>query len=200
MQAPILTSCILVLLALLPAAALDNGLGLRPQLAFNSWNIFACKVNETVLMRTMDLFVSTGLRDAGWGASALGNVIGVDDCWAHSRDPVTNEIQSDPVSFPSGMQALVDYAHARGLGFGLYSSNSPSTCAGRPGSFGYEAQDAATYARWGVDLLKYGEFLCWHLPPAALLCSSPSCKPATCSALLPSPHPALPSFPPSHPS
>ena len=101
----------------------------------------------------------------------------MDDCWAHSRD-TNGTIVADPVSFPSGMAALADYAHARGLKFGLYSSNSPTTCAGeaqrgrkacackpchtlrlsasgRPGSFGYETQDANTYASWGVDLLKY---------------------------------------------
>ncbi len=98
---------------------------------------------------TMDLFVSTGLRDAGY------KYVSVDDCWASSRDPTTNVIQADPKSFPSGMAALADYAHARGLLFGLYSSNSPQTCDGRPGSFGLEALDAATYASWGVDLLKY---------------------------------------------
>ena len=81
--------------------------------------------------------------------------VGVDDCWAKSRDPTTSVIQADPATFPSGMKALADYAHARGLKFGLYSSNSPSTCDGRPGSFGYETVDAQTYASWGVDLLKY---------------------------------------------
>ena len=52
--------------AVRPSAALDNGLGLTPLLAFNSWNIFACNVNETVMRATMDAFVSTGLRDAGY--------------------------------------------------------------------------------------------------------------------------------------
>ncbi len=28
------------------------------------------------------------------------------------------------------------------------------TCAGRPGSQGYEKKDANTYAAWGVDYLK----------------------------------------------
>ena len=75
--------------------------------------------------------------------------------WAKSRDPATGVIQADPETFPSGMAALASYAHARQLKFGLYSSNSPNTCDGRPGSFGYETLDATTYASWGVDLLKY---------------------------------------------
>lgn len=122
--------------------ALDNGLGLTPILGFNSWNVFACGVNETVLRATMDAFVSLGLRDAGYVS------VDVDDCWASSRDGNGN-ILADPTSFPSGMKALADYAHARGLKFGLYSSNSPKTCAQRPGSFGYENQDAQQYAAWG---------------------------------------------------
>lgn len=93
-----------------------------------------------------------------------GSTVSVDDCWASSRD-ANNEIQADPVTFPSGMKALADYAHARGLKFGLYSSNSPKTCAQRPGSFGFEYQDAATYASWGVDLLKFGELSPPPSPP-----------------------------------
>ena len=100
------------------------------------------------MMRTMDLFVSTGLRDAGF------DTVSVDDCWVASRDASGVPV-ADPTSFPSGMKALADYAHARGLKFGLYSSNSPLTCDRRPGSFGFEAIDAAAYASWGVDLCVY---------------------------------------------
>jgi alpha-galactosidase len=143
-------SLVLVLLSLAPLIAhgLDNGLGRTPLLGFNSWNTFACSVNETLMMQTMDLFVSLGLRDAGY------DTVSVDDCWAASRT-ADGQIVADPASFPSGMKALADYAHTRGLRFGLYSSNSPKTCDGRPGSFGYETIDANTYASWGVDLLKY---------------------------------------------
>ncbi|MEJ2502440.1 MAG: glycoside hydrolase family 27 protein, partial [Gemmatimonadota bacterium] len=57
--------------------------------------------------------------------------------------------------FPSGMEALADYVHAQGLKLGIYSDAGWQTCAGRPGSRGYEYQDALTYAGWGVDYLKY---------------------------------------------
>lgn len=141
-------AALLLILAIAPARALDNGLGRTPLLGFNSWNFFACNVNETLMMATMDFFVTTGLRDAGY------KMVSVDDCWAGSR-AADGTIEADPASFPSGMAALAAYAHARGLQFGLYSSNSPKTCDQRPGSFGYEAMDASTYAAWGVDLLKY---------------------------------------------
>ena len=131
------------------ALGLDNAVGRTPVLGFNSWTSFACQVNETLMRDTIDLVATLGLRDAGF------EYVSVDDCWASSRDPATGTIQADPATFPSGMAALADYAHARQLKFGLYSSNSPNTCAGRPGSYGYETLDASTYAAWGIDLLKY---------------------------------------------
>src|SRR6266850_3440529 len=64
-------------------------------------------------------------------------------------------IVSDPQRFPSGIKALADYVHSKGLKFGLYSDAGKLTCAKRPGSQGHEFQDALQYARWGVDYLKY---------------------------------------------
>jgi alpha-galactosidase len=53
------------------------------------------------------------------------------------------------------MRALADAVHARGLKLGIYSSPGPKTCEEFEGSWQHEAQDAATYAAWGVDFLKY---------------------------------------------
>jgi len=92
--------------------------------------------------------VSTGLKDVGY------EYVNLDDCWQNSRDTQGN-ILVDPKYFPSGIKALVDYAHSKGLKFGLYSDAGYKTCAGRPGSLGYEKQDAKSYASWGVDFLKY---------------------------------------------
>ena len=78
----------------------------------------------------------------------------IDDCWQTGRDENGNIIVDDK-KFPSGMKALADYVHSKGLKFGIYSCGGTMTCAGRPGSFGYEFQDARTYASWGVDYLKY---------------------------------------------
>jgi len=64
-------------------------------------------------------------------------------------------IVADPIAFPSGIKALADYAHSKGMKFGLYSDAGSGTCQGRPGSLGYEEIDAKTYASWGVDYLKY---------------------------------------------
>jgi len=128
--------------------ALNNGLAITPQMGWNSWNHFGCFVNENVIRQTIDAIVRTGLATAGY------NYVNVDDCWASSR-LANKTIVADPNSFPSGMKALADYAHSKGVKFGLYSDAGYETCAGRPGSLGYEKIDASTYASWNVDYLKY---------------------------------------------
>jgi alpha-galactosidase len=125
-----------------------NGLALTPPMGWNSWNKFACDVNERTVRDTADAMVSSGMRDAGY------QYVVIDDCWHGPRD-ANGFITADPRKFPSGIKALADYVHSRGLKFGIYSDAGRLTCGGRPGSQGHEYQDALTYARWGVDYLKY---------------------------------------------
>jgi alpha-galactosidase len=125
----------------------DN-LALTPPMGWNSWNRFGCNVNEQMLRDAADALVSSGMKDAGY------EYIVVDDCWHGIRDSL-GFIHPDPVHFPSGIKALTDYIHAKGLKFGIYSCAGNKTCAGRPASRGHEYQDALTYAKWGVDYLKY---------------------------------------------
>ena len=125
-----------------------EGLAATPPMGWNSWNKFACNVSEQLIRETADALVSSGMRDAGY------QYLNIDDCWQGQRD-ARGFIQPDPQRFPSGMKALADYVHARGLKFGLYSDAGWKTCGGRPGSRGHEYQDALTYAEWGVDYLKY---------------------------------------------
>jgi len=119
-----------------------------PPMGWNSWNKFACNVSEQTIRSAADAIVSTGMRDAGY------TYVVVDDCWHGQRDADGN-ITADPVHFPTGIKALADYIHAKGLKFGIYSDAGAMTCAHRSGSQGHEYQDALTYARWGVDYLKY---------------------------------------------
>ncbi len=95
-----------------------------------------------------DAMVTSGMKDAGY------QYVVIDDCWQVKRDSNGN-IVADDKRFPSGMKALADYVHTKGLKFGLYSDAGTKTCQGRPGSRGYEFQDARQYAAWGVDYLKY---------------------------------------------
>ncbi len=132
----------------LSVEALNNGQALTPPMGWNSWNKFGCDVNEKVIREMADAMVSSGMRDAGY------QYIVIDDCWQIDRDSRGNIIV-DGKAFPSGIRALADYVHSRGLKFGIYSDAGTKTCAGRPGSWGYEFQDARQYAEWGVDYLKY---------------------------------------------
>jgi alpha-galactosidase len=128
--------------------ALDNGLALTPPMGWNSWNKFACNVSEDLIKQAANAMVSSGMKDAGY------RYVVIDDCWQVDRDAQGN-IVADAKRFPSGMQALADYVHSKGLKFGLYSDAGTGTCQNRPGGRGYEFQDARQYAAWGVDYLKY---------------------------------------------
>ncbi|ESQ76638.1 alpha-galactosidase [Asticcacaulis sp. AC402] len=123
-------------------------LAAKPPMGWNSWNRFACNIDEAKVRAVADAMASTGMKDAGY------QYVVIDDCWQTDR-AADGTIQADPVKFPSGIKALADYVHSRGLKFGLYSDAGVKTCGGRPGSAGYEFQDARTYAAWGVDYLKY---------------------------------------------
>jgi alpha-galactosidase len=125
-----------------------QGLAMTPPMGWNSWNKFACNVDEDMIKQMADAMVATGMKDAGY------TYINIDDCWHGDRD-AQGFIHPDPVRFPSGMKALADYVHSKGLKLGIYSDAGSQTCGGRPGSRGYEFQDALTYASWGIDYLKY---------------------------------------------
>lgn len=129
------------------AESMDS-LALTPPMGWNSWNCFSCNINEAQIREIADLMVSTGMRDAGYV------YLNIDDCWQVARAE-DGTILVDKKNFPSGIKALADYIHSKGLKFGVYSCAGSLTCAGRPGSRGYQFQDARTYAEWGVDYLKY---------------------------------------------
>ncbi len=139
---------IIFLLVASDVKALDNDLALTPPMGWNSWNKFGCNVSEDLIKEIADAMVESGMRDAGY------EYIVIDDCWQIGRDENGNII-ADPERFPSGIKALADYVHSKGLKFGLYSDAGIKTCQGRPGSRGYEFQDARQYTVWGVDYLKY---------------------------------------------
>jgi alpha-galactosidase len=119
-----------------------------PPMGWNSWNKFGCNVSDKLIREMADAMASSGMRDAGY------QYVVIDDCWQVGRDSAGNIIP-DPQRFPNGMKPLADYIHSLGLKFGVYSCAGSMTCQGRPGSRGYQFQDAKTYASWGVDYLKY---------------------------------------------
>jgi alpha-galactosidase len=124
----------------------DNGLARTPQMGWNSWNLFAGKVDDKTVREMADAMVSSGMKKAGY------IYINIDDTWEGPRDPNGN-ITSN-TKFPD-MKGLAAYVHSKGLKIGLYSSPGPKTCAGYEGSYGHELQDARTWAAWGFDYVKY---------------------------------------------
>lgn len=127
-----------------------EGLAMTPPMGWNSWNTFQTKISEELVKQTADIMVSSGMKDAGYTYLVL------DDGWmAMQRDSITGDLIPDPKKFPNGMKALADYVHSKGLKFGLYNCAGTKTCAGYPGTRGYEYQDARFYASLGIDYLKY---------------------------------------------
>ncbi len=127
----------------------SNQLGATPPMGWNSWNTFTWDINEKLIRETADALVSAGYKDAGY------EYVVVDDCWSLKERDGEGRLVADPLKFPSGMKALGDYIHGKGLKFGMYSCVGTHTCAGYPGSFEHEFGDAAQFAGWGVDYLKY---------------------------------------------
>ena len=131
------------------AQALKNGVARTPPMGWNSWNKFGCGINDALVRATADAMVSSGMQAAGY------QYINIDDCWSMTTRDANGNLQADATKFPNGIKAVADYVHTKGLKFGIYGDRGTSTCANFPGSYGHEAQDAATFASWGVDYLKY---------------------------------------------
>jgi alpha-galactosidase len=129
-----------------PASVRYNGLAQTPPMGWNSWNKFRGQVNDKVVREIADAMAKNGMKDAGY------LYVNIDDTWESTRDNQGN-IRTNS-KFPD-MKALADYVHGKGLKLGIYSSPGPKTCAGYEASFQHEAQDAKTFAQWGVDYLKY---------------------------------------------
>lgn len=127
-----------------------ENLAQTPPMGWNSWNTFEVNINEDLVKKTADIIVSSGMKDAGY------EYIVLDDGWMvkDHRDK-NGDLIPDSAKFPNGMKTLIDYVHSKGLKFGLYNCAGTQTCAGYPGTRGYEYQDARFYANLGIDFLKY---------------------------------------------
>ena len=123
-----------------------NGLAKTPPMGWNSWNLFAEKVDDQTVRGIADAMLSSGMKDAGY------IYINIDDTWEGVRD--ANGVLATNHKFPD-MKALADYVHSKGLKIGIYSGPGPRTCGGYPATYGHEEQDAKMYAAWGIDYLKY---------------------------------------------
>ncbi|KAI7333842.1 alpha-galactosidase 1 [Hortaea werneckii] len=147
-----------ILPAVLALERTDN-IGKLPALGWNSWD---------KILAAAQAMVDLGFKDAGYEYVIL------DDCWSikDGRDPSTNRLQPDLTKFRAGMNGTADKVHSSGLKFGMYSSAGTQTGASYPGSLGYEAIDAETFAEWGVDYLKTPETEYYTWPSSRPFCAT----------------------------
>lgn len=142
----------------LTAYGLDNGLALTPPMGWLSWERFRCNtdctndpdncISENLYKTMADLLVTGGYKEAGY------DHVNIDDCWMAMNRDSKGKLVPDPDRFPSGMKALADYVHSKGLKLGIYESMGDKTCAGYPGTYGHIDTDAQSFADWGVDMVK----------------------------------------------
>jgi alpha-galactosidase len=121
----------------------------KPPMGWNSWNTFGSAISDSLIRETAEALLDTGLSAVGY------HYLVIDDCWSKSQRASDGKLLADDQKFPLGIRSLSDFIHSKGLEFGMYSCAGPRTCAGYPGSFEHEFQDAETFAQWGVDFLKY---------------------------------------------
>ncbi|CAD7091944.1 unnamed protein product [Hermetia illucens] len=150
--------CLIVINVFIKVHSLDNGLALTPPMGWMHWQRFRCItdcekfpnecISEELFMRTADVMAAEGYADAGY------EYIIIDDCWMEKARGEDGRLIADRKRFPSGIKALSDYIHAKGLKFGIYEDYGTYTCAGYPGVIGYMDIDAQTFAEWDVDYVK----------------------------------------------
>ncbi|MEV5752753.1 ricin-type beta-trefoil lectin domain protein [Actinoallomurus sp. NPDC052308] len=144
----LLVTPVIALTSAPPASALGNGLALTPPMGWNDWNAYGCNVSEQLVEQTAQAMHDNGMQAAGY------QYVNIDDCWMASGRDGSGNLVANSGKFPDGIAAVANYVHSLGLKLGIYEDAGTATCAGYPGSYGHEQQDARLFASWGVDYLK----------------------------------------------
>ncbi|MDF3076997.1 MAG: alpha-galactosidase [Sphingobacteriaceae bacterium] len=144
-----------ILLALLLAAGLSvqaqsTKVAATPPMGWNSWNFFGkAAINEKITREVIDAIVSSGLKDAGY------NYVVVDGGWRDTLLGPNGELLVNKSKFPSGMKALADYAHSKGLKFGLHTVPGTHDCGcDKVGGWNHEQVQFQQFLDWGLDFIK----------------------------------------------
>lgn len=121
-----------------------------PPMGWNSWNFFGKEdINETVVRDVIDAMVEKGLKDAGY------EYVIIDGGWRDVKLGANGELLPHPVKFPNGIKPLADYAHSKGLKFGLHTVPGTHDCGGDAvGGLGHEEVHVRQFAEWGLDFIK----------------------------------------------
>lgn len=92
-----------------------------PIMGWSSWNHFRIHIDEALIREQADAMVASGMHKAGY------RFINIDDGFFGGRDE-NGTLFSHDLKFPSGMKALADYIHSKGLKAGIYSEAGTNTC------------------------------------------------------------------------
>jgi hypothetical protein len=154
----LLLAALIAVVSIGGARALDNGVALTPPMGWMSWQYFRAVTDcvtypsdcltEGLFHAQADHLVKDGYLAAGY------NSLHFDDAVVDMQRDAQGHLQGDRARFPSGLKALGDYLHTRGLQLAIYSDIGTNTCGGYPGSQGNITVDAQTFAAWGSDYLK----------------------------------------------
>lgn len=149
-----------------------NARALTPPMGWTSWNAFTRYVDQELVAASADAIVQKGLAAHGYA------YVNIDSCWQGARNKKGSAALQPNERFPD-MGALVKQIHSLGLKAGIYSTPwvhawGSSPCRLLPGSTTYpldpeyfhkqfggcgkvsmEKYDAAQFAEWGFDWLKY---------------------------------------------
>uniref|UniRef100_A0A131YC88 Alpha-galactosidase n=1 Tax=Rhipicephalus appendiculatus TaxID=34631 RepID=A0A131YC88_RHIAP len=149
---------LLLLIGVLPALCLENGLARTPPMGWLAWERFQCNIDcsrepencisERLFKEMAEALVYEGYRDVGY------EYVNIDDCWMNKERDVVGRLQANLTRFPNGIKHIADFMHARGLKLGIYGNVGTKTCAGYAGSLGNLYTDAQTFADWEVDMVK----------------------------------------------
>ncbi len=153
-------------------------IALTPPMGWNSWNHYASRVTQDIVLQNARAMASSGLIDHGW------TYLNIDDTWQGSRGGQFNAIQGNE-KFPD-MTGLCSSVHKLGLKIGIYSTPWVTSYAGHNGGsaenpegtwapyksgvkkvlnkrvlpwaiaqYHFATNDADQWAAWGIDYLKY---------------------------------------------
>ena len=146
----IIFSLLLALVLTGAQAQVRKELAKTPPMGWNSWNWFGKEaINEKLIREVIDAMAANGLKDAGY------KYVVIDGGWRDTKLGPKGELLVHPERFPGGMKALADYAHSKGLKFGLHTTPGSHDCGqDKVGGWGHEEVHVKQMADWGVDFIK----------------------------------------------
>ncbi|KAL5326260.1 hypothetical protein ACEPPN_007398 [Leptodophora sp. 'Broadleaf-Isolate-01'] len=124
-----------------------------PIMGYNSYNDVACSPNETMIHNTIQSMSDKGFLGLGY------NFFQIDCGWQGYNRLSNGSITYDSSRFPSGISPLSKFAIGLGFKWSMYTDQGVYSCdtsydPHRPGSLGYETQDAAMFAAWNTHYVK----------------------------------------------